>query len=149
MKEKKDAVNQREVTETPIQDMKVLDLSSEISIKRGRVIYKVPARDLFKLDSIAFECKRCSHIWLPQKRANGIISIPRTCPKCFDNYWFISKENLKAIRTSYSVGKQLSKKPQSKMPEAKAKTDKLNVPNVPTENKDRDERRLIKKEAKW
>jgi DNA replicative helicase MCM subunit Mcm2 (Cdc46/Mcm family) len=151
-KEEKQQSNNTEAPEKPIRAFQSLDITSIIQIKRGKTTFNIPVRELFKINAVSFECKRCGHTWLPQKKGKKKKElIPRTCPNCYTNYWFISKKDLKDLNPSYSIGKTPSKKPVSNTIDTGKlrgveKIEKLQEERKPNEEKNKDERRF---NAKW
>ena len=88
-------------------------LQDTIKIIRGNHTFELRVPDIITKESPSFFCKKCKHKWLPNNRTFD--KIPRKCPKCGDNYWFVSKTELKEIRKERSSMTHSINKPKPKL----------------------------------
>jgi len=117
---------QKENATKPIQ--KPILFQDTIRIIRGRHAFELRISDIITKESPSFFCKKCKHKWLPKNRKFN--TIPIQCPKCGDNYWFVSKEELKQIRKERSSMTHSINKPKAKPPVIAKVISKDNKPKV-------------------
>jgi len=103
---------QKENATKPIQ--KPILFQDTIKIIRGKHTFELRISDIITKESPSFFCKKCHHKWLPTKR--NFDKVPFQCPKCGDNYWFVSKKELKQIRLERSSMTHSINKPKARPP---------------------------------
>jgi len=112
--------NKLSVKSTPEQPQESIILRDRAIIFRDGKRFEIPVENILTSDIKSFKCRKCNHVWFPSDRTFD--KVPQKCPKCFDNFWFVSKDEMKALRKQDSYSLVKSDKPPRKQIEKSPKS---------------------------